>query len=419
MLIKYLIFLLCLTIAPNILAQSTCANSPAADKKTKNIDLRSEMSPLRDQDSIGWCYGFTAADLLTHYLYKTEASEVKNPVKNADYRSRKYSVSAVGVAVRYNNRYKSHYFDNIVALNSAELGIKYRDYKANPKGVPMTVVPEGGSIYKALLMAKLNGFCFEKDLPSENFSYSKDSLCGKNSKCNLEEMLMNLFDETDKNSCTVNPGIQKLFPTLTAKAIKSILLISEKENSLKNLAAVACHEKFTTNFFTESEPIFKNIISRDSSTPEYDEKAKMQAGRQLLQSADAVLDKGTPVGISYCSAFLLKANPKAKECGPHASSLVGKRFNSKSCEVEYILRNSWGPNCDIYNTENPKYSNCIKATRDLTEAKDIYRKNRECRISYPPIPRNPRVKCDADSGYVYIKKSDFVKTILNVTYIQE
>ena len=59
-------------ILTEVHAAPICPNASPGDKSTKVVNLIREMPPIRDQDGIGWCYSFTSADLLTHYLYKTQ-----------------------------------------------------------------------------------------------------------------------------------------------------------------------------------------------------------------------------------------------------------------------------------------------------------------------------------------------------------
>lgn len=390
-----------------LLADNLCPNALPEDKMIKAVDLRSEMGPLRDQDSIGWCYGFTSADLLTHYLYKTRAIEVIRPDRNADYRSGKFAVSAVGISTFFNRMMKGDYLKGVVAKDSNELAIKYKK----------NVVAESGLIVEALNIAKKSGFCFEKDLPSENFGYVQDSRCAQKGKCNLDEMLKIVFDETDVKTCNSLLKIQKLFPSLTARTINTILLFTEKENAINRLAATACKKRFSSSFFQEDQPVIKNETLNDPKNPKFNSKYQSRTPLELLETADEALDKGTPAGIIYFAGFLL--NPDEKKSSPHASSLVGKRFNPKTCEVEYILRNSWGNSCDIYNVENPNYAKCTNDTRSLANAEIIYAKMHACREANPPIARNPNVLCDSSSGYAYVKKSDLLKNIYGTTYIKE
>jgi hypothetical protein len=213
MLIKlFVLSCVLLVFSTAILADNSCPKSSSKDKATKDIDLRLEMGPLRDQDSIGWCYGFSAADLLTHYLYKTRAKEVYRPDRNADYRGHQYAVSAVGLSTFLNKTEHGNFLKGVIVKNADELALKYKK----------KVVYESGTIFEALTAAKKRGFCFEKDLPSENFGYVQDQRCAQKNKCQLEEMLKIVFDEAGTNSCNSFPKIQKLFPTLTVQTINKI-----------------------------------------------------------------------------------------------------------------------------------------------------------------------------------------------------
>lgn len=390
-------------------ADDACRATPQSDKRTKNIDLRSEMGPLRDQDSIGWCYGFTGADLLTHYLYKTHASEVRSPDRNADYRSHNYAVSAVGISTFFNRDKMGDFFSGVKDVKNAnELKLKYKK----------NVVPEAGTIAESLEAAKRDGFCFEKDLPSENFSYVRDSRCASRGNCNLEDMLKIVFDEASPGRNCKNPAaIQKLFPTLTASAIKNILSITVRKNAIDRLAAVACRKQFSVSLFSENKPVIKQQILNDPKSPKFQSGFAKRTHEDLIANVDEVLNKGTPVGILFYANFLVSPNPK--QSSAHAVSVVGKRFNPKTCEVEYILRNSWGDNCDMYNIENSNYGPCVIQTKKETNPKIIYAKMRDCRQKFPPVSRNPRVSCDPQNHYAYVRKSDLTKAMYGTAYIEE
>src|SRR4051812_40603739 len=80
----------------SVQAANQCTHIPSY----KPIDLRSEMGPMRSQGAMGWCYGFTAAELMTHYLYK------KGKIKKIDTST---MVSALGVSTRNNLNYDPTY----------------------------------------------------------------------------------------------------------------------------------------------------------------------------------------------------------------------------------------------------------------------------------------------------------------------
>lgn len=76
-----------------------------------------------------------------------------------------------------------------------------------------------------------------------------------------------------------------------------------------------------------------------------------------------------PVGISHCSAFLMlgqeaagfdnKAMYQGGHCGKHATLVVGKRTNTTSGKLQFLLRNSWGANCG----RNRNHTNHILSQR--------------------------------------------------------
>lgn len=409
MLIKNLFILFLCFFSTLSFADNFCRNSSLAEMNTKSVDLRYEMGPIRDQDSIGWCYGFTGADLLTHYLYKTKAREVIRPDKNADYRNPDYTVSAVGMSVFFNRAKNSDYFNGVGSVkNAKELAQKYKK----------KVVAESGNIHEAILAAKKEGFCFEKDLPSENFGYVLDKRCAVSGKCTLQEMLQNVFDSANiPQTCTANAPIKKIFPTIPERSINHILMFTEKVNAIDRLVSVACKKRFTKHLISEDEPVVKWETLNDPASKSFRPGFKKNTPEDLVNKIDAILERGTPVGIEYYADFLLKENAGAGSS--HASTIVGKRFNLESCEVEYILRNSWGPNCDMYNMENPNYPSCVLATRKETKPNVVYEKLRNCREKFTPVPRNPRVSCDPKSGYAYIRKTDLSKYLNGLSYIEE
>jgi hypothetical protein len=398
---SYILFYLLISLSSQIFASNVCPNA------TSQVDLRSQFGPIRDQDSVGWCYGFTAADLLTHYLYKTNASEVANRDPNANYLNPKYAVSAVGVATFFNKYKNPDYFKNVHAKDSKELSTKYNKL----------VVPVEGSIPNSIEAVKKNGFCFEKDLPSENFSYSTDSLCLNEGKCNLLDTLNLVYDQTNNAQCSnYAPQIQKLFPNLPLAEIRSILTFSKKNEALERLVNIACLKKFNTRFISENRPITKYFeLGKESSGDHFWSKEIINS-EKLLDIIDSSLDSGTPVGITYRHQFLLGIK-NSKET--HISSLVGKRINPKTCQVEYILRNSWGRSCDIYKKENPNYGKCVRSISNFKDLIKVYENERKCLKSFPPVFRNSKIDCDQASGYVFISKEDLKHNILAVTYLDE
>lgn len=368
-------------------AAPVCSNASILERNTKKVNLIKEMPPIKDQDSIGWCYGFAASDLLTHYLHKSKGRNVKGNVDWADYRLKAFSVSPMAIASMYNQGKKSDYSSMLKNRSVLEL-----------ERLKMKVVAEGGTISGALEVAKERGFCYERDVSSEDFSYVNDYRCAVKNHCNIGEIL-NIVYESPKSKIGCNDlfTIQKVFPALNINSIKNVLVRSAKQDALANLVNLSCKKKFTNSFMTDHPRFSTRTIKIGEPSGE------------LMSFLDNRLDRGIPVGVMYYADFLTGGTGKNFA---HASSIVGKAFNPATCEVEYILRNSWGRGCGYYMKENPGYPKCFKAAANF-EAQAA------CRRQYKSIPRNPRVRCEDPSGYLYIRKSELKNQIYNVTAIEE
>lgn len=389
--LKLSTFILILVITlVEVKAASVCENVPLV----KAVDLRREMSPIKDQDSIGWCYGFTAADLLTHYLYKTKGQNIQGNVGFTDYRLKSFNVSSMAISTMYNQKQKSDYSK---ALNNKTL-LELQKTKTK-------VVAEGGTVLGALLVAKENGFCFEKDVSSEDFSYVEDYRCAVKNRCKIAEILNIVYSGPKENiGCDDLFTIQNVFPSLKLGTIKSILTRSARQNALSNLVNLSCKKRFTNNFGANHPKIESKTIKIGESSTE------------LMDSLDNHLNRRIPVGIMYYADFLMGGTGKQSA---HASSIVGKAFNPAICEVEYILKNSWGRGCGYYQKENPGLKKCTNDLKELVNSKKYFEKLTVCKNQFKPIPRNPRVRCEEPSGYVFVRKSDLKNQIYDVTAIQE
>jgi len=391
--ISTFIFVLGLTL---VKAQAAPAcNAPAAEQATKKVNLINEMPPIKDQDSIGWCYGFTTADLLSHYLYKTKGKNVTgNNTPWADYRLKAFNVSPMGVSTMYNQANKNKYGDALKNQSSLEL-----------RRNKIKVVAEGGTLSGALNVVKDKGFCFERDVSSQDFSYVVDYRCAVKSHCNIGEILNIIYDSPkEKIGCNDLYTLQKVFPALKLQNIKGILVKSAKQEALSNLVNASCKKQFTSSFLSDQ--------------PRYESKTIQigQPSTALMKSLDNHLDRGIPVGIMYYADFLTGSTGRKFA---HASSIVGKAFNPETCEVEYILRNSWGRGCGYYRKENPKFAACAKTIKSEKDAKIYAMKLSACKKAHPVLWRNPRIRCEEPTGHVYVRKSDLAAQVYNTTAIQE
>jgi hypothetical protein len=91
---------------------------------------------------------------------------------------------------------------------------------------------------------------------------------------------------------------------------------------------------------------------------------------KMLRTIDEQLTAGNIVGIAYYSAFLLFGN-EAPQTDQHLSVLVGRRWNAGRTRCEYLIRNSFGPDClgyaDHYRTPENCQSGHIWVPRSVLE----------------------------------------------------
>jgi hypothetical protein len=403
---KFQFIFLCMLVLllDSVVHADQLPNKCSATIDTKSVDLRSEMPPIRDQDSIGWCYGYTAADLISHYLYKTKGKVLSKNTPNADYRLRSFSVSAMGISTAYNEIQKPKYANSIRGKTLSQLSAK-----------KIKVIAEGGSITEAIMAGKQRGICFEKDVSSEDYGYVEDFRCAIKNQCKISDVLNLIYELPGKNlNCQNLTNIHKMFSSLNLASIKKVLSTSARENAVANLVNANCNTRFKDSFFE-----LNGAPETESLT-----LSKTQTSAGMMQLLDRQLDNGTPVGIMYYSDFLY--NDVSSKKLQHASSIVGKRFNPTTCEVEYILRNSIGTGCGYYVKNNPGITVCVDELKTLIKK----RKNNEsgkvyfdgmiaCKKNNKPIPSNPRVRCEDSSSYLFVRRSDLEKNIFNVTAIKE
>lgn len=101
-----------------------------------------------------------------------------------------------------------------------------------------------------------------------------------------------------------------------------------------------------------------NILSQRSCTSRISiEKLKVQTSApgaspgELTKMLDEQLTKKNIASIGYNSAILLNKDNESSEM-PHESTVVGRRFNLKKRECEYLIRNSLGTEAQGY---DPSY----------------------------------------------------------------
>ncbi len=290
---------------------------PARSENCSNVDLRDKFGPVRNQDGVGWCYSFAAADMIgfkNNGRARVSAAElVQQYMSTPILKSQTLAVNTVG-QYEYINTYK-------------DASDKYR----------------GGQVHEILKLAANKGVCLEKDIPSE--------LNGGPTINEAYSQIIGLTKHVKHNSRYVNNCIQassyyrNFFPRLSVREIQSAMNTAAYQGVISKLQAQSCKTRYAADF-QASEVGFE---SRD--------KQKMA---QIIRSQ---LDANKPVAIGYRIGLIMNhANPN----GGHGSVLVGRRKN-RAGACEYLIRNSYGRSCDGY--KNP--SKCNQGNIWVTE-KDLF-----------------------------------------------
>ncbi|OGQ63762.1 MAG: hypothetical protein A3G92_01240 [Deltaproteobacteria bacterium RIFCSPLOWO2_12_FULL_38_8] len=294
-----------------------------------NVDNRTDiLQRPRDQDSTGWCYAYTVADLLS---YKTGKL-----------------ISAAHVANTYNDSFINHtkQFFNTSEADLHGGMIKSAAEKALQKGVCLEEdLPSSDYLYSSLTNIKsgIHGVENAKDLYDESLSPSWAELLfhpitSITSWATHDETIASSPQEIFQNCPEIQGNWKELFPNLNMDTILEVLAQSTSMSVVDNLIARAC---LKNSFVPDTKlNIVEKIYRGGLGEPTPDE---------MTQDIDDQLNHKNIVGIYY-KASLLQDRYAAPKYG-HASSVVARRFNFLSGACEYLIRNSWGSSCANYDSE--------------------------------------------------------------------
>ncbi|MEK2690377.1 C1 family peptidase [Bdellovibrio sp. GT3] len=288
------------------LSQKKAQGLAAAANEKKScspVDMSKEMPPIRNQDSVGWCYAFTAADLLSYKMKK--------------------NISAADIALQDQDNW----------LDSIERGVKgstAADFN-------------GGWFSHSLQSMQRKGLCLEKDLSSEDNSggtfadslrsldsWGRATIAAKRQECD------SLYAET-----------KKLFPGATLSDLQEVVKSSSKRDFINNLREKSCKQRIPAQYEVVTitkQGYYKKI---------YDKLARNSPELDYAQALDEQLSNKNPVGVSIDANGLSDRRSPAttyENSASHALSVVGRRFNDSTGQCEYLLRNSYGAGCSGYDS---------------------------------------------------------------------
>lgn len=291
-----------------------------------NVKEPLSLSRPKNQDTIGWCYSYTASDLVAHVLGKEP--------------------SAVHMATLMNDKFLFKMF-----------GVK-----------------EGGFTDSVIKEMIDEGMCLEKDLPSTDYKFvtrgydlkklfdeivelskkyyqspnhnSDDFPLTKNNEFSENDVLVELC--TKRNNLL--RGMGELFPNASLNQISEILLKSDPSTAFKKITDLSC-------------PIEKGSDVKSLKVK------TVGANEKIFSTIDDQLSKGNILGLHYTAEFLYDYK-SGTTFANHASSIVGRRFNPKTQSCEYLLRNSWGKECGSYNRNYECRDGHVWIAEDFFKYKD-------------------------------------------------
>ncbi len=349
-------------------------NSRKEAVSCENRDNRTEiLGRVRDQGELGWCYAYASADLLSYKLG--------------------IPVSAVDIAI-FNGRTPGGQKEA-----REELGKNNSD--------PMGYTTVGGDVNEAIQAIGIVGACPEEFIRSDDFYYTAlhnpDLVLTPewklwkrwSSNYGLSTMvsIMEHLNDPKYPVCGAMIGTQEMFTNANPLEIFELARDEKMPSFAAWLAILSCDGH---------RQKLAGIKVKEIETPD-------KAGYAFLHKIDEQLNRGNIVSIGYDPQFLygnsyiqtlkeaaIEAGKSGKRWrdpnSSHASTVVARRFNQNTHQCEYLVRNSWGPSCDKYNTD--KYE-CKITSKDPKPANGIY-----------------------DDGNIWVNEKDLGKAMTDMQYLE-
>ncbi len=250
------------------------------DSKLKNlpcdtVDLRNEsLGEIRHQDSMGWCFGEIAADLLSF--------KAKKRLSSAD------------ITVNYYRNSPKTFFDQ-----------KHKN------------ISNGGFVVDAISSAMKTGVCLESDMPHDDFTITK---------------MMDYIENT-----------KNLINTKPTPATCPSTPLSTLTNNIST--AISTHrEKFISSIpdYFDSIPCKKQNVKYEMvNSPIIKNNDDINGRLNLLETIDSQLNTNNLTAITF-DADMFRTKNNVYDGNKHVSTVVARKWNSKTNTCEYLTRGTWG-----------------------------------------------------------------------------
>ncbi|WP_413577023.1 hypothetical protein ACLVWU_02625 [Bdellovibrio sp. HCB290] len=278
----------------NAFASSSCSNIDVRDSLP--ADVKTFMTTPSDQGDIGWCYGYTAADIISQALGTP--------------------VSALHLS--------AYYSSEVTVLGKIGRGV-----------VNKTTTPEGGMVGVAVRkMYDLGYACKERDIPSQG---TKEIWLSSTTKVhNGMAFFINRMKDIRAGKCVdlCEKSFQQLaegfFPGTSPDVIRKYLL-THRNVSLEDVVF----------FFLDNSCRFKSTPIPNSLNYETWSK-KTHPFESINSQINWLLNRRKLISLEYDASEITDVGGIFGAA--HASTIVGRKKIGNACY--YMVRNSWGTSCD-------------------------------------------------------------------------
>lgn len=324
--------LLILSLAHAAPAKDTCSS----------VDLREKFGPVRDQGPMDSCYAFMSADLLA----ATAPEPLKSPLSAiqvaANFAARTHASSAAAAKKT-----------DVIKWYSSELP-REEDQRTfqdmHGKKFEERINVGAGQLSLAIAESMDKPLCLESELPSEpKTRHQADKATLLTDKLDMSDdgddkdaydFLYRSMREPEKSLIPELPETCKVCEKTKSPTLPKFTK-TDLNPAVRNWAAPLIAKKMTAQ--CKMKITIPSARVRDTYVD--------FVGAEELANLDSQLSKGNPVGIGYNVCDFMKPSDTAekREGCPHASSIVGRKRNKKTGTCEYLVRNSYGEQCEGYN----------------------------------------------------------------------
>lgn len=293
--------------------------------------ISEKMGEVHNQDGLGWCYAFVAADMISFHAGK------------------KYSPFDLGLQYyTVGDHVRDHHLEAIKKDESAtdlEGGNIAAAINVGVRGglCPASETPHLDTVFsKVAELAESEGVTLDKEFQKKMANHGLKEIM-KRVERTLDNNPSSLF-ALPKRSCEVLKAARLIRPDLTEAELNAALTTADnKLEAFHFLVSQSCEREKPP-----LEPDWKFTLWGVDKNVKEGEK-----GYVLMGQLDKILDRKEPVVINYNAAhFMVGEQAHAL----HSSIIVGREFRNGECK--YLVRNSWGPGCGAYGSPYNKPENC-------------------------------------------------------------